>query len=182
MLSHCCKAGYHVCTPLNPNVRNRQHVCSAARLSPLGTGVPGGILSSPGTGLQLGTGAVPRADAPGSCEHFWPIELCYEHFWPTKPRDIPEIVGRKRTELTRDTATRPLRPTPRDRGLSPERTLWPLPREGTLASPAPVPREAKVARGTPVPREDIWRGQARKTEYANDPVLPICKGGVDIVS
>ena len=73
-------------------------------------------------------------------------------------------------------------PTPRDRGLSPERTLWPLPREGTLASPAPVPREAKVARGTPVPREDIWRGQARKTEYANDPVLPICKGGVDIVS
>ena len=171
MLSHCCKAGYHVCTPLNPNVRNRQHVCSAARLSPLGTGVPGGILSSPGTGLQLGTGAVPRADVPGSCEHFWPIVLCYEHFWPTKPRDIPEIVGRKRTEqaaigrkrteLTRDTATRPLRPHP-----------------GTEA----CPQRGHFGLSRPRPQRGHPERMGAQNEYANDPVLSICKGGVDIVS
>ena len=177
MLSHCCKAGYHVCTPQNPNVRNRQHVCSAARLSPLGTGVPGDILSSPGTGLQLGTGAVPRADAPGSCEHFWPIELCYEHFWPTKPRDSLKnvgrkrteqaTIGRKRTELTRDTATRPLRPTPRDRGLSPERTLWPL--------PPPSPERPKWRVAPPSPERTSGEGRHAKRNTQMTPCYQSAK-------
>ena len=198
MLSHCCKAGYHVCTPQNPNVRNRQHVC----LFP----GPHSVLSGDGGARghfvlswdrpSAGNGRIFLARTPlaivSAFGQSGPVVSAFGQRNPEISRkSLAESAqnGRRlaesahnarRTQPTNCSVPRPGTETHPPRGHFGLSHPRPHRRQSVLSHPRPPP-DATLASPAPVPREDIRRGQARKTEYANDPVLSICKGGVDIV-